>query len=138
MSWTKSSAVPPQKHSISSLTGDPVVRSSNTLIPPVLLPSFVFGTNLDDAKWDGRLVALGMAQGTYPMENVTSAKFRIFLAERAINYVFVANVPPNVLLTNTNIGCPNISFGPSISPLFFLLQIDHLYPNLSLCPKEKY
>ena len=57
-----------------------------------------------------------MAQGTYAMENVTSAKFRVFLAERAINYLYIANVPANVLLTNTNIGCPNISFGPSPNP----------------------
>src|SRR5579859_384556 len=72
--------------------------------------------DVDDDKWDGRLVALGMAQGTYPMDNVTSAKFRIFLAERAINYLYIANTGANVLLTNTNIGCPNISFGPSNPP----------------------
>lgn len=53
-----------------------------------------------------------MAQGTFPMEEVTSAKFRIFLAEKAINYSYVANVKANLLLTNSNIGCPNISFGP--------------------------
>jgi hypothetical protein len=76
-------------------------------------PSYCYLT-LDDEKWAGRLIALGMAQGTYPMDDITSAKFRIFLAERAVNYVFVANVAANILLTNTNIGCPNISFGPSI------------------------
>ena len=55
------------------------------------------------------------------MEEVTSAKFRIFLAEKAINYIYMANVKANVLLTNTNIGCPNISFGPgspATPPLF--------------------
>jgi hypothetical protein len=57
-----------------------------------------------------------MAQGTYDMENITSAKFRVFLAEKAVNYLFIANVAANVLLTNTNIGCPNISFGPSSTP----------------------
>jgi hypothetical protein len=56
-----------------------------------------------------------MAQGTFPMESITSAKFRIFLAEKAVNYLFIANVNANVLLTDTNIGCPNISFGPSLS-----------------------
>ena len=62
--------------------------------------------------------ALGMAQGTFPMEDITSAKFRVFLAEKAINYLYIANVGANVLLMNTNIGCPNISFGPS-NPLYF-------------------
>jgi len=57
-----------------------------------------------------------MAQGTFPIEEVTSAKFRIFLAEKAINYSYMANVKANVLLTNTNIGCPNISFGPGSPP----------------------
>jgi len=52
------------------------------------------------------------------MEEVTSAKFRIFLAEKAINYSYMANVKANVLLTNTNIGCPNISFGPGSRPTF--------------------
>ena len=66
---------------------------------------------------------MGMAQGMYPMENVTSAKFRIFLAEKAINYLFLGNVKANVLLTNTNIGCPNISFGPGICSLFFLFLL---------------
>jgi len=62
-----------------------------------------------------------MAQGTFPIEEVTSAKFRIFLAEKAINFSYMANVTANVLLTNTNIGCPNISFGPgspATPPLF--------------------
>jgi hypothetical protein len=58
-----------------------------------------------------------MAQGTFPLENITSAKFRIFLAEKAVNYLFIANVKANVLLRDTNIGCPNISFGPSLSCL---------------------
>lgn len=84
---------------------------------------YIDKADVDDSKWNGRLVALGMAQGTYPMEYVTSAKFRIFLAEKAINYVFIANMKANVLLTNTNIGCPNISFGPGICPLFFPLLI---------------
>src|ERR1700694_5138223 len=69
----------------------------------------------DDVKWSSKLRALGMAQGPFPMECITSAKFRVFLAERAINYLFLANVKANILLTNTNIGCPNISFGSSIS-----------------------
>src|SRR3981189_1178098 len=81
--------------------------------PPLMLGPRLM---LDDEKWDGKLVAVGMAQGTYPMENITSAKFRIFLAERAINYLFIANMEANVLLTNTNIGCPNISFEPSTLP----------------------
>ena len=50
------------------------------------------------------------------MEDITSAKFRIFLAEKAINYLYIANAGANILLTNTNIGCPNISFGPSTFP----------------------
>ena len=57
-----------------------------------------------------------MAQGTFPMEYITSAKFRVFLAEKAVNYLYIANVGANVLLTDTNIGCPNISFGPSNFP----------------------
>ena len=52
------------------------------------------------------------------MEEVTSAKFRIFLAEKAINYAYMANVNANILLTNTNIGCPNVSFGPGINIRF--------------------
>jgi len=101
-----------------------------------VLPTDFGNADVDDSKWDGRLVALGMAQGTYPMENVTSAKFRIFLAEKAINYLFLGNVKANVLLTNTNIGCPNISFGPGIYPLFFLLVICHSssFPPFSLIP----
>jgi len=73
-------------------------------------------TNLtaDNEKWSSRLKSIGMAQGTFHMENITSAKFRVFLAEHAINYLFAANVGANVLLTNTNIGCPNISLGPCI------------------------
>lgn len=50
------------------------------------------------------------------MESITSAKFRVFLAEKGINYLYIANVAANILLTNTNIGCPNISFGPSLQP----------------------
>jgi len=52
------------------------------------------------------------------MDYITSSKFRVFLAENAINYTYVANVPANVVLKDNNIGCPNISFGPGIhSPL---------------------
>ena len=58
---------------------------------------------------------LGMAQGTFPKEYISSPKFRGFLAEKAINYVYVRNVPANILLKDNNIGCPNISFGPGIS-----------------------
>lgn len=94
-----------------SHTGVPVARSSNTSTKTARTPKHV--TNpIDDEKWSGKLKALGMAQGTYPMENITSAKFRVFLAEKAINYQYIANVDANLLLTNTNIGCPNISFGP--------------------------
>ena len=50
------------------------------------------------------------------MEDITSAKFRIFLAEKAIDYLYIANAGANILLSNTNIGCPNISFGPSTFP----------------------
>jgi len=91
--------------------GDPVVRSSNTSTRLVFLSERTL--ILDDEKWARKLQALGMAQGTYPMENISSAKFRVFLAEKAINYLYIANVEANLLLTNTNIGCPNISFGPS-------------------------
>ena len=56
------------------------------------------------------------------MEEITSAKFRVFLAEKAINYLYIANVGANVLLTNTNIGCPNISFGPSHRPFYLPLR----------------
>ena len=72
------------------------------------------GLTIDDEKWSARLKAVGMAQGSFHIENVTSAKFRVFLAEHAINYLFAANVGANVLLTNNNIGCPNISLGPCI------------------------
>jgi len=53
-----------------------------------------------------------MAQGAMPMEFITSAKFRVFLAEKALNYVYISNVAANIRLRNNNIGCPNISFGP--------------------------
>jgi hypothetical protein len=52
-----------------------------------------------------------MAQGTLPMERITSAKFRVFLAENAVNFVYIANLAPNILLKDNNIGCPNISSG---------------------------
>jgi hypothetical protein len=58
------------------------------------------------------------------MEDVTSAKFRVFLAEKAVNYMFVANVEADIILTNTNIGCPNISFGPGISRISEVLIVD--------------
>ena len=103
-----------QVKSIFSLTGGPVVRSSNISIQHVT--HLKYNLILDDEKWVGKLKALGMAQGTFPMENITSAKFRIFLAEKAVNYLFIVNVNANVLLTDTNIGCPNISFGTSTSP----------------------
>ena len=61
------------------------------------------------------------------MEDITSAKFRIFLAEKTVNYLFTAGARANVLLTNTNIGCPNISFGggtpPCPSPIPFVTLI---------------
>jgi hypothetical protein len=80
-------------------------------------PTLFLSDAIDEEKYAGRLVAVGMAQGTFPMEYITNAKFRVFLAEKAINYVCVANVPANILIANTNIGCPNISVGPSIFPV---------------------
>ena len=95
------------------LIGGLVESSSNTSTTSVD-PVPYSGLTIDDEKWSARLKAIGMAQGSFHMENVTSAKFRIFLAENAINYIFAANVGANVLLTNNNIGCPNISLGPCI------------------------
>lgn len=74
-----------------------------------------------------------MAQGAYQMEDITSAKFRIFLAEKAVNYLFTAGAVANVLLTNTNIGCPNISFGGG-TPVFHALPF--CYPQPPALPLQ--
>jgi len=62
------------------------------------------------------------------MEDITSAKFRVFLAQKAINYLYLANLEGNILIQSTNIGCPNISFGPGTStpPLVFLSRIQDI------------
>jgi hypothetical protein len=78
-----------------------------------------------------------MAQGTFPMESITSAKFRVFLAENAINYLFLANVGANILLTNTNIGCPNISFGPGKFPPYALTAGCEFYEYMATRTLDK-
>jgi len=107
----------PQRKFTFLRTGGLVVKPLNISIRPVL--HLRMSITVDDEKWVGKLKAVGMAQGTYAMESITSAKFRVFLAEKGINYLYIANVGANILLTNTNIGCPNISFGPSSNPLTF-------------------
>jgi hypothetical protein len=96
-----------------------------------------FHAKKDDEKWTTRLAALGMAQGTFPVEEVTSAKFRVFLAEKAINYLFLANVGANVLLNHANIGCPNIAIGPGISFLVEANQDCVLYDYMATLTLDK-
>src|SRR5271169_714620 len=94
----------------SSRIGMPVMKSSNISTYRVIASSAPL---ILVHKWENKLAALGMAQGTYHQEDLRSHSFRSFLAKNAVNYLYISNFPGNVLLKNNNIGCPNISFGPS-------------------------
>jgi hypothetical protein len=64
-------------------------------------------------KWENKLAGLIMTHATYPQQDITSYNFRSFLEKKAVNYSYVANFPENVRLKSHNVGCPDISFGPS-------------------------
>jgi hypothetical protein len=67
-------------------------------------------TYVVDKKWEGKLRALGMTQGSY-LDEIVSPKLRSFLAKNAVNYLYVANMEANVVLKTIKMEFPCISIG---------------------------